>query len=405
MIALPVEGPLSRVRFERLADGLAALLAASLPWSTSATSILAVLWLIAVLPTLEIASAHRVLRHPAAILPVVLVALAACGLLWGGAVPWPERFAGLGQYAKLLAIPLLLAQFARSDNGKWALNAFFASMLVLLIYSWLLQMFPALPSHGYPRGVPVKDYVIQSEIFAIGAFVVFDRAVVASKEARWGTAAWLAALGIAFVINVMFIATARTTLVIMAVLFVLLGIRHFSRVQLAAFLAAIVLCAGIAWTSSPYLQQRLVEEHEPGVPKKSFDQTSAGARLYFWQQSLKFMRDAPLIGHGTGSVREMFRQVSPDPATEKASNPHNQFFAVGIQLGLAGILALVAMLVVHWRLFLGAGPIEWIGLVLVTQNIVGSLFNSHLFDFTQGWLYVVGVGVAGGMVLRQRAAS
>jgi len=69
------------------------------------------------------------------------------------------------------------------------------------------------------------------------------------------------------------------------------------------------------------------------------------------------------------------------------------------------MLALVALWVVHWRLFLGAGPIEWIGLVLVTQNIVGSLFNSHLFDFTQGWLYVVGVGVAGGMVLRQRAAS
>jgi len=405
MIALPVEGPLSRVRFERLSDGLAALLAASLPWSTSATSILAVLWLIAVLPTLEFAAAQKIFRHPAAILPVALVALAICGLLWGGAVPWPERFAGLGQYAKLLAIPLLLAQFARSDNGKWVLNAFFASILVLLAYSWLLQAFPDLPSHGYPRGVPVKDYVIQSEIFAIGAFVVFDRAVAASKEARWSAAAWLAALGITFVVNVMFIATARTTLVIMAVLFILLGIRHFSRVQLAVFLAAIVLCAGIAWTSSPYLQQRLVEEHEPGVPKKSFDQTSAGARLYFWQQSLKFLRDAPLIGHGTGSTREMFRQVSPDPAAEKASNPHNQFFAVGIQLGVAGMLALVAMWVVHWRLFLGAGPIEWIGLVLVTQNIVGSLFNSHLFDFTQGWLYVVGVGVAGGMVLRQRAAS
>jgi len=30
------------------------------------------------------------------------------------------------------------------------------------------------------------------------------------------------------------------------------------------------------------------------------------------------------------------------------------------------------------------------------------LFNSHLFDFTQGWGYVFGVGVAAGMVLKQR---
>ena len=36
----------------------------------------------------------------------------------------------------------------------------------------------------------------------------------------------------------------------------------------------------------------------------------------------------------------------------------------------------------------------------MTENIVSSLFNSHLFDFGQGWLYVFGVGVIGGVVLR-----
>ena len=39
------------------------------------------------------------------------------------------------------------------------------------------------------------------------------------------------------------------------------------------------------------------------------------------------------------------------------------------------------------------------GLVVVTQNIIGTLVNSHLFDFTPGWSYVVGVGGAGGVVL------
>ena len=43
--------------------------------------------------------------------------------------------------------------------------------------------------------------------------------------------------------------------------------------------------------------------------------------------------------------------------------------------------------------------------MVVTQNIVTSLFNSHLFDFTAGWTYVFGVGVAGGMVLRQRSGA
>ena len=40
---------------------------------------------------------------------------------------------------------------------------------------------------------------------------------------------------------------------------------------------------------------------------------------------------------------------------------------------------------------------------MLSKTLSGSLFNSHLFDFTNGWLYVVGVGVAGGVVLRELA--
>ena len=54
----------------------------------------------------------------------------------------------------------------------------------------------------------------------------------------------------------------------------------------------------------------------------------------------------------------------------------------------------------HLLLFRGEGLIAWIGLLVVVQNIFTSLFNSHIFDFHEGWMYVLGVGVAGGMVLR-----
>ena len=40
----------------------------------------------------------------------------------------------------------------------------------------------------------------------------------------------------------------------------------------------------------------------------------------------------------------------------------------------------------------------WIGLMVVVQNISSSLFNSHIFDFYEGWMYVLGVGVAGGVL-------
>ena len=76
MTALPVA---SRDRMALGADWLAMAAAASLPWSTSATGIVVVLWLIALAPTLDGDSARRLLKRPAAFLPVVLVAVAAFG--------------------------------------------------------------------------------------------------------------------------------------------------------------------------------------------------------------------------------------------------------------------------------------------------------------------------------------
>ena len=88
----------------------------------------------------------------------------------------------------------------------------------------------------------------------------------------------------------------------------------------------------------------------------------------------------------------------------ETSNPHNQTFTVAIQIGLVGAFVLWAMWIAHLLLFRDGGLAEWIGLVVVVQNMIGSLFNSHLFDFGQGWVYMLGVGVAGGVALKNRAA-
>ncbi len=87
---------------------------------------------------------------------------------------------------------------------------------------------------------------------------------------------------------------------------------------------------------------------------------------------------------------------------EVTNNPHNQTLNVAVQWGVIGIVLLYATWLAHLLLFRGDDLAAWIGLLVVVQNVSTSLFNSHLFDFHEGWLYVLGVGVAGGMVLRAR---
>jgi len=59
------------------------------------------------------------------------------------------------------------------------------------------------------------------------------------------------------------------------------------------------------------------------------------------------------------------------------------------------------MWILHINLFNAPGLAAWIGLSVVVLYVVSSLFNSHLFDFTQGLGYALAVGVAGAVVLRE----
>ena len=112
-------------------DLLAVLIAILLPWSTSGVGIAAVLWMIALIPTLDAGAFVRSLRRPICILPIAIFALALVGTLWSDA-PWGERLHAVGPTAKLLVLPLLLYHFERSSRGIWVFLAFLASCTLLM---------------------------------------------------------------------------------------------------------------------------------------------------------------------------------------------------------------------------------------------------------------------------------
>ncbi len=393
-------------RLGQIADGLAAAVAVSLPWSTSATSILIVLWIIAVVPTLDIVSVRRELLSAAGGLPVLLWALGVVGMLWAD-VSWSERIAGLSGFHKLLLVPLLLARFRRSQHANWLILGFLASSSVLLVVSWALVLTPGLSWRGRELGVPVKNYILQSAIFAICAFGLLGQGADLWRT-RTRLALMLLVLAAAFIANIGYVATARTTLVVLAVMLVLFGLRQFG--WKGAIGACLVggMVAGAVWMSSPYLRARVsVAAEQVRTYGASDVNTPVGLRLEYWRKSLALIAEAPAIGHGTGTIPQLFRRdatVETIPALI-TTNPHSQILTVAVQLGVLGTVALIAMWIAHLALFRDGSLIAWFGLVVVTYNIVSSLFNSHLFDFGQGWLYVFGVGLTGGVVLRGAATE
>ncbi|MFA6266095.1 MAG: O-antigen ligase family protein [Pseudolabrys sp.] len=393
-------------RLLNAADWLAVAVAASLPWSTSATGILAALWAVALVAMFDVRALRETVMTAAGGLPVLLVLIGALGMLWAD-VSLAERWNGIGSYFKLLAIPLLFIHFQRSERGFYVFAAFVASCLVLLVVTALVVAIPPLAAMWVkPDNVIVKNAASQSGEFVLCVFGLMYVAADTIDRRQWRWLAGIALSMLGMLTSMFFLSTGRTALATMPVLLVLFAIRRLSLKAGAAVLAGAVLLGVVAWFSAPYLRERTIQVWTDAQHYFATDeQNSSGERIEFYKKSFAFVREAPLIGHGTGTIHELFIASSAGKTGASGSattNPHNQTFAVAIQIGLVGVAVLWAMWIAHLLLFRAPGLAEWIGLVVVAQNIVGSLFNSHLFDFLQGWIYVFGVGVAGGMALRGR---
>jgi O-antigen ligase len=397
-------------------DLVTVLIAILLPWSTTGVVIAAVLWVIALVPTIEAGALLRSLKRPICLLPIALFALALVGTLWSDA-PWDERLYAVGPTLKLLMLPLMFYHCERSPRGVWVFIAFLASCVLLMAASWFADFNPDLSlkaylSHGpyLPvNGIFVKNYIDQGQEFTLCAVALAYPIVTLLRANRIWLAALLAAVALSLLVNMMFVVISRTALVTMPIMLLVFALLHLRWRTAIVALCAVALLAVAVWYASPQLRIRvskfftdyqytMVENNESGM----------GSRLLYWQRSLQFIAKAPVVGHGTGSTRGLFEQAVVGEVGARAlvvSNPHNQTLNMAVQWGVIGVVLLYAMWLAHLLLFRGDGLAPWVGLLVVVQNIFTSLFNSHLFDFHEGWMYVLGVGVAGGMTLRARRAD
>ncbi|MGB6436421.1 MAG: O-antigen ligase family protein [Bradyrhizobium sp.] len=387
------------------ADIFVVLLALSLPWSTSLVGIFAVVTVLVMLPTVDAAAFIASLKRPISAVPIALFALALVGTLWSDA-RWGMRFYAVAPTAKFLLLPLLFYHFERSQRGLWVFTAFLASCVVLLAMSWLVDFYPNLTLKAKAvasPGVFVKNYIDQSQEFALCAVALAFPIASLLRAKKIALALLLSVVALGFLANMAFVIVSRTALVTIPIMLAVFALLHLRWQTTLMILCAAMVAGVVAWAVSPLLQEkissigreyRLYEDH--GAT------TSVGERLEFWRKSLLFFVEAPIVGHGTGSTEGLFEQAAAGQtgiAAEVIRNPHNQTLNVAVQWGVIGIVVLYAMWFSHLALFRGEGLFNWIGLLVVVQNIFTSLFNSHLFDFHEGWMYVLGVGVAGGLVL------
>ncbi|MCK1349199.1 MULTISPECIES: O-antigen ligase family protein [unclassified Bradyrhizobium] len=398
------------------------ILAVVFPWSTSVTIGLLLVISPMILTTYSPREVIKEFKRPACALPMALVGLGLAGTAWASEVPWSDRLHALEKLLKLLWMLPLLLHFRKTSRATSVFTAYVLSNLVLLAFSFLVFFSAELRGVVGVKapGVPLKNYIDQSQAFALLAVIFLGLGAEAIRNRFVERAIAFVALSATFFANLAFINIARTAFLYIPVMLALVILRYARGWRCLALSAGLSCLVAGLWATSPNLQSKLsrvfkeVSAFEANAPSIEGEPAGGAERLEFWRKSIGFVRLAPIIGHGTGSTKELFASEAAGKSGIEAmvvDNPHNQTLAVAIQWGLMGCLVLYAMWGAHLWLFRhGIGGqnrslLAWMGLVAVVQNIVSSLINSHLFDFYQGWLYLFAVAIASGQLDRDKAAA
>jgi len=399
----------ARMLSERTAQWATIALGVSIPISVALDNVLLVVVLAGWLFAGDFRETLRVIKRSR----TVLAALVLYGLLLVGTL-YGDRDTGdatriLVKYLNLLFIPLFAVLLRTAHMRRLALLGFAASLGLMLFLSYLAAAGVPFPGWIMPADSPhptvFKRYLTHGILIAFASFLFAQLAFASSAQrqrAFWTVAALLAAA------YVMLLSPGRTGHLMLGVLALYLGY-SWKRWRGVAVAAAVTASCVAVLVQVPGPFQQLygpVAGGQQSLQSSERARISNQSRIDFYRASLAIVQEHPFLGVGTGGFTRAYADKTRGTDAFPTRNPHNEYLLMTVQLGLAGLVALLYLFWQHWRESARlATPIECrLARGLVLAIAVGCLFNSLLLDHTEGLLYAWLTGVLfGGLESRRDA--
>ena len=334
---------------------------------------------------------------------VVLVILAsfALSLFWTVA-PQADALGSVAKYGKLLMIVLLLALIRDRRDATYALAAFVLAQTFLLASSWMLFAHLPVPwatsDMALTENAVFSSYLDEGIIGAVFAAVCWHLRDLAPGKFGRHAAVFVAMMAL---LNVFFVLIGRSGHIIAIALLSLAIMWELpKRYRAVVVLLPFVLALGLFFSSSK-VRERLtqVETEVQAYSPQVTSVTSSGLRLVFWGSAAQMIAQRPLQGFGVGSWSTEFNRLQREknPAhidIDGNGNPHQEYLLWGVQLGIPGILLLVALMVSVLR---DSAKMEK-HCARATQSTlvalaVACLFNASLYDAQIGDFFCVLLGL------------
>ncbi|MDY0350865.1 MAG: O-antigen ligase family protein [Desulfobulbaceae bacterium] len=379
----------------RVNSWLMPLLAMSLPLSTAAVTVLALL--IAAAWAIEGDYARKfkeMIGNKVSLALIIFLLLYILGIAWSGDKSSAVEI--IDKQWKLFLMPLFLTM-VRPEHRRRNIYFFLAGLTAAMVLTYL-AWFELYHYGGVTREHPTRKvfHVVYNPMLAFGFYLVVH-------EILWGGAGRAGRIGLVLLAGAMamnmFITEGRAGQAAFFAMIVLLLLQYFNwNLLKGLFWAAIVIPVLFTaqYNLSPTFQQRVNAAWSEAAACKTDPGTSIGMRLLFWRNSWEIIRENPLIGVGTGDFKQAYAEVNArrSPGMLVTDNPHNQYVLVLSHLGLVGLVSLLAVFAVQVRqAFVTRDGLQRMRLALPVLFLLIMMSESYLLVFETGFLFSLFSGV------------
>ena len=336
---------------------------------------------------------NQIRSNKLAVASLIFFAVHVLGLLWTSDMTW-----GLHIVRKMqdffIYLPILLT-ITKKENIKHYISAFLLAITITEVLSYLvwLEVIPAFKNATIENPTPFMSHISYNPILAFSIYLV-SHEVLFNKTLDRVKIYIYSFFVITMTIN-MFITGGRAGQVMYFVMLIILIFQYFDSQKKKALIAVLILIPGIffsAYQMSNIFHERVDLAINNIANYADNKGSSTGLRITFALNSWEIIKENPIIGVGTGDFPDEYRKInmSKTPGLPNATNPHNMYTLILVQLGLLGLGSMFYLFFVQIKVALTSKSkfLRDIGLVLPILFSVIMWSDSYLLGHYTAFLFV-----------------
>jgi O-antigen ligase len=343
---------------------------------------------------------HEITKSKIILSSIIFYFVHVIGMLWTDDVAWGFHILHKMWYFILL-LPILHS-IVRKEYIQYYMYAFLLAILITEVISYLVwfEYIGEFMKASSDNPTPFMSHVSFNPFLAFAIYLVLHE-IMFNKKIKGLILFLYSSFSLVMTVN-MFITGGRAGQAMFFLVVILLVFQFFRGQKIKAFFTSTLLVCGIfftAYQTSPLFKERfdlaideVINYEVKSVAINQSVDSSVGARILFANNSIEIIKNNPILGVGTGDFPSVYKATSlkNSPHGPYATNPHNMYLLILVQLGLIGLVSMLS--IIFYQIKFSFSQTEMfsrnVGFALPCLFLLIMLSDAYLLGHFTGLLFI-----------------